>query len=143
MNKLNPKIVHEITSPPACGLIVKSKDGFVLLTRRSDSMKTLPGSWSVPSGEVDVNSLESLDDCARREFTEETGYQFPPQQKIILLEKYLCYDRVYYLFFTKVDKRFRIQLDWEHEEYNWFHPSKLPTPMSDELLHAISKIENY
>ncbi|WWT39383.1 hypothetical protein [Microcystis phage Mel-JY01] len=148
MNKVNPNTIHVIKSPPACGLIVKSKDGYVLLMQRNyalpdpfKSPNTLPGTWSVPSGGVKVNRIESLDACAIRVFTEKTDVQLPPGQKLLLLERYVCYGKVYYLFVTQVDRRFRVQLDRNHAEYNWFKLDELPSPITDELLNALSKLK--
>uniref|UniRef100_H2Y3B4 m7GpppN-mRNA hydrolase NUDT17 n=1 Tax=Ciona intestinalis TaxID=7719 RepID=H2Y3B4_CIOIN len=52
-------------------LLLESMDHKVLLTRRSQHMRTFPGVWVPPGGHIDKN--ETLTDAVCRELKEETG----------------------------------------------------------------------
>lgn len=51
---------------PTAGVVARDGEGHILLVRRGDD-----GTWGVPGGHVEVG--ESWQECAEREFTEETG----------------------------------------------------------------------
>ena len=53
---------------PSAGVAAFDGDGRLLLVRRSDD-----GTWCLPGGRMDPG--ESVLDCARREFAEETGHK--------------------------------------------------------------------
>lgn len=140
INEITPEELSQIKKPAAAGVLVMTKDGQFLLTKRTSRAKYLGGHWSVPSGESNVNELESLEDCARREFFEETTHQIPNDAKLFCLDRYFADERMYYLFFYKVERKFFVKIDWEHEDVNWFTKDKLPSPMAPQILDAISRI---
>ena len=140
LQEITPEELSNIKKPASDGLLIMSKSGEFLLLRRNPKSKFLPGHWSVPSGESNVNELESMSDCARREFFEETQYVLPKETKLLLVDRYYTDERMYYLFFSKVKDKFRIQIDFEHDKYDWFKKDRLPHPMSPQILDAISRM---
>lgn len=140
INEITPEQLSSIKKPAAAGVLVMTKDGQFLLTKRTSKAKYLGGHWSVPSGESNVNELESLEDCARREFFEETTHRIPNDAKLFCIDRYFADERMYYLFFYKVERKFFVKIDWEHEDVNWFTKENLPEPMAPQILDAISRI---
>lgn len=140
MNKLTPEELTKIIKPGAAGVLTMTDDGKFLLTKRTRRAKYLPSHWSVPSGEVNVLELESMENCARREFEEETTHKISPDSKLLLIDKWFSDNRLYFLFFYKVPKKFFVKIDWEHEEVNWFTKDNLPQPIAPQILDAIQRI---
>jgi len=140
INEITPEQLSKIMKPGAAGVLTLTKDGHFLLTKRTRKAKYLPGYWTVPSGESDVNNLESLEDCARREFKEETTHEIPKSAKLVCIDRYFSDERMYFLFLYRVPKRFFVKIDWEHEDVNWFTKDNLPEPISPQILDAIKKI---
>lgn len=143
MNKIThitPEELSEIKKPAASGVLVMTKDKQFLLTKRTSKAHYLGGHWSVPSGESNVNELESLEDCARREFFEETTHLIPEKAKLICLDRYYADQRLYFLFLYQVEKKFFVKIDFEHDDVNWFTKDNLPSPMAPQILDAISKL---
>ena len=73
------QFVHYFSPIAAVGAVLSRADGHVLLLVRGKQPRA--GSWCLPGGFVDVG--ESLEEAARREVLEETGWQ--PQRL-----SYLC-----------------------------------------------------
>lgn len=140
INHITPEELSAIKKPAASGVLVMTEDGQFLLTKRTSKAHYLAGHWSVPSGESNVNQLESLEDCARREFFEETTHEIPKDAKLICIDRYYSDERLYYLFFYRVKRKFFVKIDWEHDNVNWFTKDKLPEPMAPQILDAISRI---
>lgn len=132
--------MSKITKPAASGVLVMTAGGEFLLTKRTIKAYYLGGHWSVPSGEANVNELESLEDCARREFFEETTHQIPSDVKLTCIDRYFADGRMYFLFLYRVKKRFFVKIDWEHEDVNWFTKETLPEPIAPQILDAINRI---
>ena len=120
INSISPEELSKICRPGAAGILVVTTNGEYLLTKRTSRAKYLGGHWSVPSGEVEVNLLESMEDCARREFFEETSHTIPSDAKLTCIDRYFSDDRMYFLFIYKVKQKFFVKIDWEHEDVNWF-----------------------
>lgn len=140
MNKLNDYELSNLKKPAAAGVLSMTVDGKFLLTKRTSKAHYLPGTWSVPSGESNVNESESMEDCARREFEEETTHRIPSEAKLLLIDKWFTDKRMYFLFLYKVPKKFYVKIDWEHEDVNWFTKDNLPQPISPQILDAIRRI---
>ena len=140
LNILTPEELSQVYKPAAAGVLTMTKDGLFLLTKRTKKAHFLPGVWSVPSGESNVNEFESLEDCARREFFEETTHKIPLESKLICIDRYYADNRIYYLFLYKVPKKFFVKIDWEHEDVNWFSKDNLPEPISAQILDAIMRV---
>jgi len=137
ISNISPEELSQVTKPGAAGILVMTADGEFLLTKRTSKAHYLGGYWSVPSGESDVNNFESIEDCARREFFEETTYQIPSGDKLIAMDRYYTDNRIYFLFLYKVKKRFFVKIDWEHEDLGWFTKDNLPQPIAPRILEAI------
>lgn len=140
INHITPEQLSKIHKPAAAGLLVATPDNEFLLMKRTKKAKYLASHWSVPSGESNVNELESMEDCARREFKEETGHDLPKDAKFYCIDRYYADERMYYLFFYRTKQKFFVKIDWEHEEVGWFKKEKLPQPMAPQILDAISRI---
>jgi 8-oxo-dGTP pyrophosphatase MutT (NUDIX family) len=140
INKITPEELSAIKKPAASGVLVMTHDGQFLLTKRNSKAHYLGGYWSVPSGESNVNELESLEDCARREFFEETTHEIPKSEKLLCLDRYYADNRLYFLFLYRTKKKFFVKIDWEHEDVNWFTKENLPSPIAPQILDAISKL---
>jgi 8-oxo-dGTP pyrophosphatase MutT (NUDIX family) len=140
INNITPEQLGKIVKPGAAGILVMTANGEFLLAKRTSKAHYLGGYWSVPSGEVDVNKLESMEDCARREFFEETTHQISTDAKLTCIDRYFADDRMYFLFLYKVKKRFFVKIDWEHEDVNWFTKDNLPEPISPQIYDAIHRI---
>lgn len=139
LQDISSEDLSKIKKPAAAGLLVMSNTHEFLLLRRSSDAHFLGGHWSVPSGESNVNELESMESCARREFFEETQYTLPSETKLLLIDRYYADERMYYLFICKVKEKFRIQIDFEHDKYGWFGKDRLPNPMAPQISNAISR----
>ena len=137
INYISPEELSQVKKPAASGVLVMTADGEFLLTKRTSKAQYLGGHWSVPSGESDVNNFESLEDCARREFFEETTHEIPTSSKLIVIDRYYTDNRIYFLFLYKVKKRFFVKIDWEHEDLGWFTKDNLPEPIAPQILEAI------
>jgi 8-oxo-dGTP pyrophosphatase MutT (NUDIX family) len=140
INHITPDELSNIKKPAAAGILVIVNGTEFLLTKRTSKAHYLGGHWSVPSGEANVNELESLEECARREFFEETTHQIPSDAKLICIDRYFADDRMYFLFVYNVKKRFFVKIDWEHEDVNWFTRDNLPEPMAPQILDAIQRL---
>lgn len=140
MNKLTPHELQRIIKPGAAGVLTMTIDGKFLLTKRTSKAHYLPSTWSVPSGESNVNEMESMESCARREFEEETTHKIPNETRLPLIDKWFTDNRMYFLFLYKVPKKFFVKIDWEHEEVNWFTKDNLPNPIAPQIFDAIQRI---
>lgn len=140
INHITPEQLSNIKKPAAAGILVATPDNQFLLMKRTKKANYLASHWSVPSGESNVNELESMENCARREFKEETEYQIPHHEKLYCIDRYYADERIYFLFFYRTKQKFFVKIDWEHEEVGWFTKDKLPEPMAPQILDAISKI---
>jgi 8-oxo-dGTP pyrophosphatase MutT (NUDIX family) len=140
MNKITPEELSQIVKPAAAGVLTMTQDGKFLLAKRTSKAHYLPGHWSVPSGESNVNEYESMETCARREFYEETTHKIPNEANLFLIDRWLTDSRMYYLFLYTVSKRFFVKIDWEHEDVNWFGKDSLPSPISPQIFDAIQRI---
>jgi len=140
INHITPDELSDVYKPAAAGILVATSDDQFLLMRRHKRAQYLAGHWSVPSGESNVNELESMEDCARREFKEETGVELPKTAKLHCIDRYYADGRMYFLFFHRTKQKFFVQIDWEHDAFNWFKRDNLPEPMAPQILDAISRI---
>lgn len=140
MNKLTPEELRKIIKPAAAGVLTMTQDGKFLLAKRTSKAHYLPGHWSVPSGESNVNELESMESCARREFYEETTHRIPDDVRLPMIDKWFTDNRMYYLFLYIVPKKIFVKIDWEHEAVNWFTKDNLPEPIAPQILDAIQRI---
>lgn len=97
----------------AAGVLLVGPSDRVLLCRRRDS-----GAWALPGGRIE--SGESSEEAARREFAEETGTQAPPR-----LSEWTrrVRDGVDFTTFVgRVDAEFEPTLNEEHDRHTWMSP---------------------
>lgn len=139
-NKISPDELTNIMNPGAAGVLTVNDRGEFLLMKRTPKAKVYPGHWSVPSGVSNANELESMEDCAKREFEEETTHVIPPKEPLFLIDRYFSDNRMFFLFYYKVKKRFFVKIDFEHTEVGWFTKDNLPSPISPEVLDAINRV---
>ena len=139
-NVIPPEQLSNIIKPGAAGLLVMNDKQEFLLMKRTPKAKVYPAMWSVPSGVSNVNEFESMEDCARREFLEETTYQIPKTIQLYLVDRYFTDDRLFFLFICRVPKRFFVKIDFEHTEVGWFTKNNLPEPITPEVLDAINRV---
>ncbi len=110
-------------------VIVKNKDGFILMQQR----KYPYGKWGLPGGLMELG--ESTEDTARREVFEETGLTIGKLKLIGVYsgEEYLCYaengDEWYVVTTTYITDDYEGIVtvnDDESIKFEWLDPSKLP-----------------
>jgi 8-oxo-dGTP pyrophosphatase MutT (NUDIX family) len=70
-------------------VLVESKDGLVLMTRRRDDISLFPSVWVLPGGHVEKG--ESLQEAGARELLEETGISVDPSAMRTLLLWESCF----------------------------------------------------
>ncbi len=107
---------------PAAGILFRSKDGHILLMRRGNG-GDYPGYWSVPGGHQEEG--ETLEECARREFEEETGHKATEPLKAI-------YERDGFTTYAAdwADDPFPVVVSPESDGYVWADPAlPLPSPL--------------
>jgi 8-oxo-dGTP pyrophosphatase MutT (NUDIX family) len=92
----------------------------VLLLRRSDLRYR--GQWDLPGGHAKVG--ESPIDNAIRETKEELGINKIPGIKIGNI-KNIQQGKQYNLFFYKIENKFNIKLNNEHDDYEWVKFNKI------------------
>lgn len=127
-------------NPAAAGILVVNDRGEFLLMKRTPKANVYPSHWSVPSGVSEANQLESMEACARREFTEETTHIISPNDQLLLIDRYFSDNRMFFLFIHKVKKRFFVKIDFEHTEVGWFTKDNLPEPITPEVLDGINRV---
>ena len=140
IQSITPEELSLVKKPAAAGVLTVTSNGEFLLARRTKLAGFLAGHWSVPSGEAEVNKLESMEDCARREFMEETTHDIASNAKLVCFDRYFADERIYFLFIYRVKSRFFVKIDAEHDDFGWFTKDNLPSPLSPQILKAIESI---
>jgi len=128
--------------PPASGILVATDNGEFLLCKRHKEAQYLAQYWSVPSGTMDDSDLGSIENCARREFFEETTHMIPQEDVLFFVDKYENEDKTYFLFTYKVPRKFNIRIDFEHDDWGWFSKDNLPMKIAPQILDALSKLDD-
>ena len=121
------------------GLLIKCEERY-LLCKRSEAA-TLPGLWSVPAGEVNLN--EEADEAAVREAYEETQIKVDVKDTayITTLNGTAHDGGNFHLYMSEIVNELRPVLDSEHVASGWFMLHNLPKPIDSKLKDAILKIE--
>ena len=111
-------------------LLINNK-GKLLILKRSDKVKTYRGLWGSVAGYIEEN--EEPYEAAIKEIKEEVSIK---KEKISLI-KHLdpiefndFYNGEYYNwkifpFLFKIEKKEKINIDWEHLEYRWIPPLEI------------------
>jgi 8-oxo-dGTP diphosphatase len=103
--------------------IIPSKDGQLLLLRRSSQSIHFAGEWEFPGGKV--NPGERVGEALRREVLEETGLEVEPNGVAGVTEFELPGVRVVTLCFYAGQTGGNIRLSTEHEDFVWADSANL------------------
>ena len=123
---------QEFTQPSAAGIILYAEDtGRWGLQQRSDSVND-PGLWAAWGGGREPG--ESLEQCARRELVEESGYRGP-----VRLEP-LAKNAKYVTFIGVVPHEFEPAPNDEWKDYCWTELGKWPGPMHPGTAAALENV---
>ncbi len=106
-------------------------DGKILLLKRSNQVGTYRGLWGGVAGYVE--ELEEPYDTAIKEIRQEAGIEVDALElvrkgnPIEFSDTYegRRYNWVVYPFLFHIQSKELVQIDWEHEEYRWVHPSEV------------------
>ena len=116
--------------PDVVSCILMNQKDKILILKRSDKVGTYKGCWSAIAGYIEKG--EKPIDTAYKEIKEEVSLQ---KKNIIFLKQIdpieftdfyegKRYDWVVYPFLFKHIKG-KINIDWEHTEYQWIAPEEL------------------
>jgi 8-oxo-dGTP pyrophosphatase MutT (NUDIX family) len=123
---------QEFTEPSAAGIVLYAEDtGRWGLQQRSDSVND-PGLWAAWGG--GRKSGESLEQCARRELAEESGYSGP-----VRIEP-LAKNAKYVTFIGVVPHEFEPKPNSEWQDYCWTELGKWPAPMHPGTAAALENV---
>ena len=117
--------------PKVATCLLINKDGELLILKRSDKVRTYKGMWGGVAGYVEEN--EEPYETAVKEIREEVGIN---EENISLIKQLgpveftdfyggERYDWIIFVFIFKVEKKAKINIDWEHLEYRWIPPSEI------------------
>ena len=106
-------------------------DGKILLLKRSNQVGTYRGLWGGVTGYVE--ELEEPYDTAIKEIRQEAGIEVDALElvrkgnPIEFSDTYegRRYNWIVYPFLFHIQSKELVQIDWEHEEYRWVHPSEV------------------
>jgi len=94
-----------------------------------------PGNWGIPGGKIEEN--ETLLEGMIRECEEEVGY-FPPNGKLVPIQKFINNTFTYHTFFCEVENEFVPLLNEEHCGYAWVGESQYPKPLHPGLFSTVN-----
>ncbi len=128
------------TPRPAAAIILLRRGGKhaqralqVLLLKRNEEAKFMPGVWVFPGGSVDAADGEDEAGhraCALRELSEEAGIELPAEEELVLFSRWITPEVVA----TRFDARFYLALAPAHTpprpdgsetiDAGWFEPAR-------------------
>ncbi len=129
-------------------LLINEK-GKLLILKRSDKVRTYKGLWGGVAGYVEEG--EDPFETAIKEIKEEIDI---PEGDVHLIKKgspieftdvynEKSYDWKVYPFLFKIEKKSKVQIDWEHTEYCWISPFDIArfdmVPHLKEVVFSIFK----
>lgn len=106
----------------AVRVLLRNRDGEVLLLRRSSRSKTNPGRWELPGGKLD--DRERFDDALRREVLEETGLEIGLGGPVGVADQRLPEIRVVHLVMEGTVTGGALRLSSEHSAGAWVAPAR-------------------
>ena len=133
-----PNFGEPATPRPAASVVLLRRSGRhnergleVLLLRRSQEARFMPGVWVFPGGAVDAIDGEGEGGyraCAARELTEEAGIVLPPEEELVLFSRWITPE----IISTRFDAWFFLALAPAHTppkpdgaetiEAGWYRP---------------------
>lgn len=134
-----PNFGEPSTPRPAASVVLLRRGGKhseraleLLLLKRSEEAKFMPGVWVFPGGAVDPADGEGEDGyraCAMRELTEEAGIELPADSELVLFSRWITPE----IIATRFDAWFFLALAPAHTpptadgvettEARWFQPA--------------------
>ena len=105
---------------------------FLYLLRKDNKN---PGYWGIPGGKIEKD--ETLLEGLERECLEEIGF-FPPEPKLIPIQKFVNNNFVYHTFFCELREEFMPRLNEEHCGYAWVGENQYPKPLHPGLFSTIN-----
>lgn len=117
--------------PKVATCLLINEDGKLLILKRSDKVRTYKGLWGGIAGYVEEN--EDPYETAIKEIREEVGIKeedislIRQLDPIVFTDFYngLKYDWKIFPFLFKIEKKGKVNIDWEHLEYRWILPSEI------------------
>jgi len=117
--------------PKVATCLLINEEGKLLILKRSEKVRTYKGLWGGIAGYVEEN--EEPYETAIKEIREEVGIK---KEDISLIKRLdpieftdyyngEQYDWIIFVFIFKIEKKGKIQIDWEHLEYRWIPPSEI------------------
>jgi len=128
--------------PKVATCLLINDDGKLLILKRSDKVRTYRGLWGGVAGYIEDN--EEPYDAAIKEIREEVGIE---KEKIRFIKKLdpiefndfyngENYNWKIFSFLFKIEKKEKINIDWEHLEFRWI------TPLEIEKYDTVPKLKD-
>jgi len=117
--------------PKVASCIMLDKEGKILILKRSKKVKSYKEMWGVVAGYIEKD--EKPIDTAIKEIKEEIGFNESNYRLVKSLDPVRLidyyegkkFDWQIYPFLFIIEKKDKINIDWEHLEYRWVRPSEL------------------
>jgi len=124
-------MAHKLFSLSA-KVVIRDKEGYCLLLKRSMSSRGNPGKWELPGGKVDAG--ENIEQGLLREVAEETGLTISLQRVLGAAESESPTKRVAYLILEGKVMSGQVRLSSEHDDYAWVdHQSLAKADMAEQF----------
>jgi 8-oxo-dGTP diphosphatase len=135
-----PKIIPTEKPKPRVGVgVVIRKDNKILLGLRKNAHGA--DSWSPPGGHLEF--METIEECAMRETTEETGLSITNIQRPVFTEEFYKVENKHYI-------NLMVTVDWKAgdpqvleqdkcDRWEWFEWNNLPSPLFLPLQNHINQ----
>ena len=117
--------------PKVATCLLINDDGKLLILKRSDKVRTYKGMWGGVAGYVEED--EEPYETAVKEIREEVGIKeenisFIRQMGPVKFTDFYegeKYNWEIFIFVFKIEKKDKVNIDWEHLEYKWIAPSEI------------------
>jgi mutator protein MutT len=102
--------------PVGAAILIKNKNGEVLLLKRAPESHFAPNQWGYPGGKIEDG--ESSDEAARRETEEETTLV------VSSITALGVFNEAVEAFYSD-DFEGKVQIDFEHTDWKWVSPAEV------------------
>lgn len=139
MSNSHPKENVSVARPLIGIGVIVIKDNQILLGKRKGSHGA--GEWALPGGHLEFG--ETLEQCAQRELSEETGLTTQAVAISHWVEDFIEGNKHYITFFGEVREfQGEPQCLEPHkcEGWQWFERHKLPSPLFKPILSLLNKV---